>query len=161
MSTDPEPKQAPAPAGVPERFLGLRRGLLAASRRFDYQTGARASVSASMSARMEPILPYTELTAFLLSVNFVGRVSPEVFLHPAVESEAANIDNFVKAIGKGGDDPASELCFTGITRHPAARLVSWQALPLLSTIGHRQQPRSTWCIRDSLVRSPQSRRFSS
>lgn len=51
MFTDPEPKHAPAPSGVPERFHGLRRGLLAASKRFDYQTGARSSVSASMSAR--------------------------------------------------------------------------------------------------------------
>lgn len=87
--------------------------------------------------QMERILPYTELTAFLLAVNFVGRISPEVFLHPAVEAEASNIDSFVKAIGKGGDDPSSALCYAGITRHPAARLVSWQALPLLSTIGYR------------------------
>ena len=42
MAAEPEAKAAPSPSALPERFSGLRRGLLAASRRFEYQSGSRA-----------------------------------------------------------------------------------------------------------------------
>lgn len=51
MAAEPEAKAAPSPSALPERFSGLRRGLLAASRRFEYQSGSRASISAAMASR--------------------------------------------------------------------------------------------------------------
>lgn len=69
-------------------------------------TTTQQRIRALARLQLERILPYTELTALLLAVNFVARVAPEVLLHPAVE---AAFD---------GSDPVSDLCYAGITRHP-------------------------------------------
>ena len=90
----------------------------------------------------------------LLSVNFVGRVAPEVYLHPAVESEASNLDMFVKAIGTGGDDPASQLCYTGImaltklkptqkNRNPSG--TSWRREAVWLPATHEDFQQGPWC----------------